>query len=752
MQWSNRTLAAGCRIGTADRVSPLDKSGVWADCIRRRKPVIHNEYKAVPGTQGYPQGHVPVIRELTVPVIDNGLVKAVLGVGNKKVIYSTHDRALVQELANMTWDIVVRKKIEDQWKALSRRLEIMVGNLPGMVYRCANDPDWTMEYVSQGCLDLTGYQTDDFTGKNPQMTFAGIIHAGHRHRVWDEIQEKISHGASFEIEYPIVHRDGTIRWVWERGVRVEGDDASPDCLEGFITDITHKRKQEAQLRQRAMVIDQAAESIMITDEKGDIQYVNPAFEQITGYPKEEVSGQNPRILKSGNQGTGFYRRLWETIRTGKTWRGRFVNRKKDGVLFTQEGTVTPVLDSSGQIVNYVAVMLDISEDILMEEQLSSAQRMEAIGTLAGGIAHDFNNILFPMVGLSELLQEDLPENSPLQDHVSGILKSGMRARDLVKQILSFSRQDKMEPKAVRLQMIVKEVLKLMRASLPSTITINEDVRDDCPPVLADPTQIHQIVMNLITNAFHAMEETGGELKITLTREKIEAVKIDNFKGSIKEDGVCITVSDTGKGMEKDVCDRIFEPYFTTKAKGKGTGLGLSVVHGIVEKHDGFIRVESRPGSGTTFRIILPCLTDTSSLDAPHEGQGVQGGTERILLVDDEAPIISMVKQQLERMGYRVTARTASLDAIEIFKKQPDRFDLVITDLTMPNMTGDRLTRKIKQVRPDIPVILCTGFSDKINPEKAAAMGIDAYILKPVIRKDIDAAIRRVLNKKVGAVL
>jgi nitrogen-specific signal transduction histidine kinase/CheY-like chemotaxis protein len=414
--------------------------------------------------------------------------------------------------------------------------------------------------------------------------------------------------------------------------------------------------------------------------------------------------------------------------------------------------VTPVLDSSGQIVNYVAVMLDISEDILMEEQLSSAQRMEAIGTLAGGIAHDFNNILFPMVGLSELLQEDLPENSPLQDHVSGILKSGMRARDLVNQILSFSRQDKMEPKAVRLQMIVKEVLKLMRASLPSTITINEDVRDDCPPVLADPTQIHQIVMNLITNAFHAMEETGGELKITLTREKIEAVKIDNFKGSIKEDGVCITVSDTGKGMEKDVCDRIFEPYFTTKAKGKGTGLGLSVVHGIVEKHDGFIRVESRPGSGTTFRIILPCLTDTSSLDAPHEGQGVQGGTERILLVDDEAPIISMVKQQLERMGYRVTARTASLDAIEIFKKQPDRFDLVITDLTMPNMTGDRLTRKIKQVRPDIPVILCTGFSDKINPEKAAAMGIDAYILKPVIRKDIDAAIRRVLNKKVGAVL
>ena len=745
-QWSARTIDAGGRIGREEKEYSLDKTGIWADCVRQRKAIIHNDY-SVSNTQGDPDGHVPIVRELTVPVISGGLVTAVLGVGNKDMEYSIDDAALIQELANMTWNIVVQKKSENQWKDLSRSLETLIGNLPGMVYRCANDSDWSMEYVSQGCVALTGYQTDEFTGTGSRVPYASIIHADHRARVWDEIQEKISKGASFELEYSIVHRDGTLRWVWERGVKVPGDSPSAVCLEGFVTDITYKRKQESQLRQLAMVIDQAAESIVITDEIGEIEYVNPAFETITGYLKEEVLGQNPRILNSGEQDPVFYQRFWQTISSGKAWRGRFMNIKKDGSGFTQEGSVTPVLDSNNQIVNYVAVMLDISEEILMEEQLSNAQRLEAIGTLAGGIAHDFNNILFPIVGLSELLQEDLPINSPLQSHVSKILKASMRAKDLVKQILSFSQQDHMEPKAIRLHPIVKEVLKLMRASLPSTIKIEQDIKQDCPPVLADPTQIHQIVMNLTTNAFHAMEDTGGVLKITLTHEKVKTMKTEHFTMMMHEYCVCIAVSDTGEGMEKGVRDRLFEPYFTTKAKGKGTGLGLSVVHGIVEKHNGVVEVESRLGAGTTFKVFFPCLTDNSIPEVPCEKENLQGGTERILLVDDEVLIISTVKQQLDRMGYRVTVRTSSIEALEVFRKQPADFDLVITDLTMPNMTGDRLTWEIKRIRPDIPVILCTGFSDKINPEKALAMGIDEYILKPVIRKDIDAVIRKVLKEK-----
>jgi CheY-like chemotaxis protein len=302
----------------------------------------------------------------------------------------------------------------------------------------------------------------------------------------------------------------------------------------------------------------------------------------------------------------------------------------------------------------------------------------------------------------------------------------------------------MEFTPMRIQSVAKEVIKLIHASLPSTITIVQDIDNDCPTVMADPTRIHQIFMNLITNAFHSMEVSGGVLHVSLKTQSVDE-EFKRFKDVKATEYVCIKISDTGSGMDREVMDRIFNPYFTTKPEGKGTGLGLSVIHGIVESHNGHITVESQPGIGTTFEIYLPCLAEETVPEAPLEYDPVMGGSEKILLVDDEASIVSMVTDMLQRLGYRVTCHTSSLEALELFRAQPDNFDLVITDLTMPNMTGDRLAKEIKQIRPDIPIIICTGFSSRIDTNSPEAQYVDAYIHKPVIRRDLDADIRTVLK-------
>jgi PAS domain S-box-containing protein len=392
------------------------------------------------------------------------------------------------------------------------------------------------------------------------------------------------------------------------------------------------------------------------------------------------------------------------------------------------------------------VLLQIATDITqmktMESALRQAQKMEAIGTLAGGIAHDFNNILFPLVGFAEMLQDDLPKGSPQQESVRQILQAASRAKELVQQILAFSRQADHEVKPVKLQPIVQEALKLLRASLPVTITIESDSDPLCRAVIADPTQIHQIIMNLATNAFHAMEPVGGKLGIYLAQVHVEAQKAP---GMLAGEYARLTVTDTGTGIPKKIMEKIFEPYFTTKDKQKGTGLGLSVVMGIVKSSHGDIRVTSEPGQGTTFTVYLPVVERMPAKPATVGTEMLRGGTERILLVDDEEAIVRMEAEMLKRLGYAVTARVGSVEALEAFKACPDRFDLIITDMAMPNMTGIQLGCEIKKIRPKIPIIICTGFSDQINPENCTTLGIQGFVMKPVIRKELAAVIRGLLD-------
>ncbi len=394
------------------------------------------------------------------------------------------------------------------------------------------------------------------------------------------------------------------------------------------------------------------------------------------------------------------------------------------------------------------IAIDITDRKRMEKQLQQVQKMQAIGTMAGGIAHDFNNILYPIIGFTEMMRDDAPEGSDLKANIDEVLTASFRARDLVQQILTFSHQDEKELKPLKIQIIIREVLKLMRSSLPSTIAIDTHIDKDCGMVLADSTHIHQIAMNLMTNAFHAMEEDGGTMGITLSEVNITVEDINSF---VLSPGtfICFSVSDTGHGIEKHILDRIFEPYFTTKDQGKGTGLGLSVVHGIVKSYKGDIRVYSEPRKGTEFKVYLPTIVSKREevrLSAGHFP--VQGGDEHILLVDDEEQILKMGKQMLERLGYRVTSQTSSLEALKAFRSSSDRFDLVITDMTMPNMTGERLAFELKNIRKKIPVILCTGFSEKMSKGKADAMGIDGFLMKPIVKSELSQKIRTILDCKV----
>jgi signal transduction histidine kinase/ActR/RegA family two-component response regulator len=381
-----------------------------------------------------------------------------------------------------------------------------------------------------------------------------------------------------------------------------------------------------------------------------------------------------------------------------------------------------------------------------QQRLIQAQKMEAIGTLAGGIAHDFNNILGAIVGYTELALDDLPEGTLVRKNVQHVLSGAKRAADLVKQILAFSRQVKQKRKPLHLSTIVKEALKLLRSSLPATIEIRRDIKAETDFILGDSTQIHQVMMNLGANAGHAMKENGGILQVSLDKV-ILGEDTDARKHNLKPGPYLrLTFSDTGHGIPEVVMKRIFDPYFTTKKTGEGTGLGLAVVHGIVKSHGGDISVYSEPGKGTIFHVFLPEIETHLETESPLK-EKTPGGSERILLVDDEINLIEVGTQMLVRLGYEVKGMSNPLHALETFRKEPQQFHLVISDLTMPRMTGLQLAEEIRKIKPGIPIILCSGFSASLTGEQIKSFGIDDFIMKPIIKSELALAVRKVLDKR-----
>lgn len=497
-------------------------------------------------------------------------------------------------------------------------------------------------------------------------------------------------------------------------------------------DISRQLVMEKERDRLGTAIEQTADSIVITNSSGSIQYTNPAFSELTGYSAEEVLGANPRILKSGRHDREFYGQMWSTIRRGEIWKGRMVNRKKNGEEYWEVISISPVRGSSGIITHYVGVKHDITHEMKLEERLRQSQKLEAIGTLAGGIAHDFNNILYALLGNSQLALDDIPENHPAHLPLMEIVKAGDRGSALVSKMMTFGQRAERQMKVTSLGPIITEVMELTRASLPSTIEIQLNLAEECPDILLDEGQIHQVVLNLCTNAAHAMTPQGGLLSLELENVAILEDTPEEILGVPAGKYLRLKVSDTGLGMDATVMNRIFEPYFTTKKPNEGTGLGLASVHGIVRNHHGRIFVESTLQEGTTFTLYFPVAkVSVPKVKVELQEEKKPMGQGRVMVVDDENMIIDVVVRGLKKMGFQVTGFTDGIEALEVFRENPAAFDVVVTDQTMPGITGFELAAHVSSIRPDLPIILSTGYSKTINESELRMAGISHFLPKPL---------------------
>jgi PAS domain S-box-containing protein len=595
--------------------------------------------------------------------------------------------------------------------------------------------------VNQYFCDLTGYSREEALGRT-SLELGLFVNRSDRNRYLG-ILTADGEVKNFEISFR--RKNGALfdALLSARPLSYRGQ----DCLIVIVTDISNLKKVERERALLAAVVQQANESIIVTDRRGTILYVNPAFEQTSGFDQKELLGDNFRKLKSEAHDGSFYQKMWQTISSGEVWSGNIINRMKNGKLCEFETTISPIRDSEGRITNFVSVNRDVSHEVTLQSQLRQAQKMEAIGTLAGGIAHDFNNILSAIMGYTELSMMDTAPDSRIRTNLKEIYQASTRAREMVKQILTFSRQSEQERRPIQVTPIIKEALKMLRASLPTTIDIRQNIDREIGIIEADATQIQQLLMNLCTNAAHAMRETGGVLEVRLTNVVSEPALTEQMPDLKIGPYLKLSVTDTGHGIQPGDKERIFDPYFTTKEKGEGTGLGLAVVQGIVKSHEGGIMVESTIGKGSAFHVYLPRIEKKMPADVAPASP-LPTGRERILFVDDEKTLVEIGKQMLERLGYKVETRTSSVEALKLFQADPARFDLIITDMTMPNMTGEKLALEIIKIKPDAPVVLCSGYSNLMAENIAREIGIRAFVMKPLVLQDLATTIRRVLDRPV----
>lgn len=1024
-QWSSRTVQEFCRVQGYRRHYPFDQAGVWVDCCQEGKPVIYNDYESLSHKKGLPTGHAPLQRLLTVPVLRQGKVVAILGFGNKPSPYTEEDATLVATLADVVWQLISQKRLEEELRQANMLLDSIIENVPHMIF-LKDAHDLRFARLNRAGEELLGYSREELLGKSdydifpnteayvytardhevlrrrelldipeepiqtrhqgqrwlhtkkipllgpdgkplyllgisediteqvrltstlemlaessskdadqifqtlaqetakvlqvrsaligrllpgtpeqvqtlavyhdgkflenfsypltatplslatdqrpafipagvrrlfPEDRFlekttaagywglrltnrageaVGILAVSHSQeltlppqvlslleilaaRTVAEIERRQAHQAlarqqaflrlvidavdavicvkTLDGRYVLANRalaraygttvpelegrrdedfcpdleecrkfrrddrrvilqrriviipeeqvtfaDGSVHWFTTVKRPLLEPDGSCDKLLTVAMDITHRKLTQAEQDRLLAAIEQAGEAIVITDTSGAIQYVNPAFEQITGYRRDEVLGLTPRILKSGQQDQAFYANLWHTITSGLTWRGRMVNRRRDGTLFTEEATISPVFDRNGQIVSFVAVKKNITPELEMERQLYQAQKLESVGRLAGGLAHDFNNMLSVIIGYAELLEKQLPAGHPNHNLVEEIRRAGLRSRALTHQLLAFSRQQSQQLQILDLNMVITTLERMLRRVIGEDIELATELAPNLGAVRVDPGQIEQVLMNLVVNARDAMP-AGGRLTIRTRNihlpDPVTAALLNVPPGPY----VMVEVQDTGQGISDEIKDKIFEPFFTTKEAGRGTGLGLSMVYGIIKQSGGDIHCQSKPGAGTTFTFYLPWLeAPAKAQTADIISQVERGSQEHILVVEDEEPLRRLLTHMLRTLNYQATLTADGEEALHLIVEEGLRPDLVITDAVMPRLGGAQLAAELAKILPDLKVIFMSGYvDDRAGPDDLPA-GLP-FLQKPFSLNVLAAKIREVLGEK-----
>jgi len=620
-----------------------------------------------------------------------------------------------------------------------RLLETLLDAIPAPVF--FKDKDGLYLGCNPAFEVITGKKEDDILGKRPYDLWPAQFSQTYR----DEDLDLLQTGGKQQYEYQYVGPDGGERDVVFYKAAFRDQAGNVDGLVGVMLDITDRKKVENELLLLKQAMEQASEMIIIVDPEGTMQYVNPAFERVTGYSRQEAVGQNPRILKSGRQEPDFYKNLWETITAGGTWQGRMINRRKDGTFYNDESSIAPVHDGGGRVVNFVAVKRDMTEHIRMTAQLQQAKKMETIGRLAGGVAHEFNNMLNVIEGHAELTLDELGPEHPLRESLEEILDAARRSAGITRQLLAFARRQTIRPEVLDLNATLGGMLKILRRLIGEDIDLGWEPGPGLWTVRMDPSQVDQVLAILLVNARDAIAGPG---KVVISTENVSLRKEDciHLPGMVPGEFVRLSVSDSGRGMDRATLDNLFEPFFTTKGVGEGAGLGMATVYGIVKQNHGFIYPASRPGHGATFTIFFPRHTGRTEPDRGSEAakDRFEGG-QTMLVVEDEASVLRLVKRILERRGYVVLTADGPSSAIKLAEEHEGRIHLLITDLIMPEMNGRDLAGRLQARHPGLAVLYMSGYTADAIGRQGEIEADMHFIQKPFSSQALADKVREALE-------